>query len=61
VSATFLIYFKTGPFAWNGVFSWWLPATDFFLWFLVMTVLTTRAINSKYRSWPTPEAAPVLG
>lgn len=48
-SASFLIYFETGPFAWNGVFSWWLPATDFFLWFLVMTVLTTKAINKRYR------------
>jgi hypothetical protein len=53
-SASFLIYVKAGPFAWDGLFSWWLPATEFFLWFVAMTVLTTRAINRQYR---TPEAA----
>ncbi|MEC9357980.1 MAG: hypothetical protein VX836_08930 [Pseudomonadota bacterium] len=48
-SASFLIYFKTGPFAWDGLFSWWLPASEFFLWFVVMTVLSTKAINRRYR------------
>ena len=49
-SASLLIYFKTGPFAWNGLFSWWLPATEFFLWFIVITVLTVKAINKRYRA-----------
>lgn len=48
-SASLLIYFKTGPFAWDGLFSWWLPASEFFLWFIVITVLTTKAINKRYR------------
>jgi hypothetical protein len=51
-SASFLIYFKTGPFAWNGLFSWWLPATEFFTWFVIITVLTTKAINKSYRTAP---------
>jgi hypothetical protein len=49
-SASFLIFTKTGPFAWDGIFSWWLPATEFFIWFVVITVLTTRAINEQYRA-----------
>ena len=49
-SASFLIYFKTGPFAWDGLFSWWLPATWFFIWFIVFTVLTTKAIKKRYRA-----------
>ena len=57
-TASLLVYFKTGPFAWNGLFSWWLPATEFFLWFVMMTVLTVRAINSRYRPRPDSEAAP---
>lgn len=47
-TASFLIFTKTGPFAWDGMFSWWLPASEFFTWFLVMTVLTVKAINRKY-------------
>lgn len=43
-----LIFFKTGPFAWNGVLSWWIPMTDFFTWFLVITFLTLKAIKRKY-------------
>lgn len=49
MSATFLVFFKTGPFAWDGIFSWWLPATWFFIWFAAMTVLSTRAINAQHR------------
>lgn len=48
-SATFLVYFKTGPFAWDGVFSWWLPATWFFTFFVVMTYATVKAINVQYQ------------
>jgi hypothetical protein len=48
-SATFLIFFKTGPFAWDGLFAWWLPATWFFVFFVVMTVVTVQAINAQYR------------
>jgi hypothetical protein len=40
-----LVYFKTGPFAWDGVVSFWIPLFDFFPWILVMIVLTVRAIN----------------
>jgi hypothetical protein len=47
VSAVFLPYFKTGAFAWNGLFAWWIPMTDFFLWFVIITVLTLRAINRR--------------
>jgi hypothetical protein len=49
VAASLLVYFKTGPFAWNGLVSWYIPLTDFFLWFVIMTVLTTKAINADHR------------
>jgi hypothetical protein len=54
-TASFLPFFKTGPFAWDGVFSWWAPAPEFFTIFVVMTVLTVRAVNNQYRSPTTPE------
>jgi hypothetical protein len=51
--AGFLIYFTTGPFAWNGLFTFWLPAFDFFGWVVLMSVLTARAAKTVL-----PEDAP---
>lgn len=31
-----LTFFKAGPFAWNGLFVFWIPAAAFGLWFLVV-------------------------
>lgn len=42
-----LVFFKTGPFAWNGLMSWWVPATDFFTFFVVMFVLTIKALKNQ--------------
>jgi hypothetical protein len=38
-----LTFFKTGPFAWNGILSFWVAASAFGAWFLVMTYLVVRA------------------
>jgi hypothetical protein len=38
-----LTFFKTGPFAWNGILSFWVAAGAFGAWFLVMTYLMVRA------------------
>lgn len=38
-----LVFFKTGPFAWNGLISYWIPLFDFFPWVVVMIVLAFRA------------------
>lgn len=55
-SATFLVFFKSGPFAWDGIFSWWLPAAWFFTFFVVMTYATVQAINAQYRPNAVPDA-----
>ena len=39
-----LFFFKDGPFAWNGVFVFWLPLSVFSLWFAVMFVTVRKAI-----------------
>ncbi|MEM1231142.1 MAG: hypothetical protein AAGI15_11435 [Pseudomonadota bacterium] len=38
-------FFKTGPFAWNGLFDFWLPVVAFVLWICVVGALTARAVG----------------
>ena len=38
VPAVLIPFFKHGPFAWHGIFEFWLAAVVFFGWFLVMTI-----------------------
>ena len=40
-------FFKTGPFAWDGLFAFWLPATVFGIWFVVMQVMVLKAIRAE--------------
>ena len=42
-----LAFFKHGPFAWNGVFVFWLAASVFIAWFVVMTVALLQAIRQQ--------------
>ncbi|WP_176599251.1 hypothetical protein [Sphingobium sp. 15-1] len=37
-------FFKTGPFAWSGIVSFWVPAIVFGIWFIVMFVALRKAI-----------------
>jgi hypothetical protein len=39
-----LTFFKVGPFAWDGIFVWWLPFLVFFSWYLVMFAMLRKAI-----------------
>ena len=40
-----LAFFKSGPFAWNGIFTFWLPGGLFAVWFIVMTMALLPAIR----------------
>jgi hypothetical protein len=42
--AVIAFFLKTGPFAWNGLFVWWIPFATFTAWFGIMIVLTRRAV-----------------
>jgi hypothetical protein len=44
-----LYFFKDGPFAWNGLFVWWIPLSVFFGWFIVMFVMTIKSLNRQER------------
>ncbi|MDQ4420368.1 hypothetical protein OOT33_07965 [Sphingobium sp. DEHP117] len=37
--------FQTGPFAWNGLLSFWIPFGIFFIWYLVMVPTLLRALK----------------
>jgi hypothetical protein len=45
-----LTFFKTGPFAYNGVLAFWIPVAIFCVWMLVMPWATHRAIDSEPES-----------
>lgn len=39
--------FKTDPFAWNGLFTFWLPLTIFTAWFAMIDYTMIRAIKAQ--------------
>jgi hypothetical protein len=44
---TMLIFVKSGPFAWNGLFGFLIPGTVFSAWFICMTWALLRAISQE--------------
>jgi hypothetical protein len=42
---TLLTFFKTGPFAWNGIISFYVVATIFAIWYCTMIPTTFKAIK----------------
>lgn len=44
---TIAVFFHDGPFAWNGLFTWYLPLAVFAIWMITMSVLMLKAINSQ--------------
>lgn len=40
-------FFKSGPFAWNGLVSFWFVVAAFSVWMVLMTYYTARAIKSQ--------------
>lgn len=44
---TVALLFKSGPFAWNGFFPFWLPLTMYGIWYTMLTTLMFRAIRAQ--------------
>lgn len=42
-----LTFFKTGPFAWDGLFVFWVPLVVFLLWYSAMFLLLRSAIKQQ--------------
>ena len=47
--ASFIVFFKGGPFDWGGLFSFWAIFVSFLTWMLVITVLLFKAIRVQER------------
>lgn len=41
-----VVMWKTGPFAWNGLLSFWIPAVFFLVWLVLLTVQGLKVIRS---------------
>ena len=54
--ATLIVFFRSGPFAWNGIIAWWTVLSVFAGWILVTTALTVRAID-RDTTGPSPDPA----
>lgn len=50
--STLLFFVHDGPFAWDGIFSFWFALTAFAGWILVMAALMIRAANRQARVRP---------
>ena len=53
---TIAVFFHDGPFAWNGLFTWYLPLTVFAIWMITMSVLMLKAISAESAAPETPSA-----
>ncbi|WP_269621116.1 hypothetical protein [Zhongshania sp. BJYM1] len=53
VPAVLIPFFKSGPFAWNGVIALWIPASTFFCTVILLSIYCRKALlNKTYVSLP---------
>jgi hypothetical protein len=56
--AGLLTFFKHGPFAWNGLLSFWVALSVFGTWYVVMFVALRGAIKQEFEAEPVAAEAP---
>jgi len=48
IPATMILFFKTGPLTWSGLWGWYLGVVIYFGWFCVQLPLLLKAIRDHY-------------
>jgi hypothetical protein len=56
--AALIVFFKTGPLAWNGLISFWFVVIMFMAWTVCMLVLIYKAIRQEERELTLSDAVP---
>ncbi|MFY1621505.1 hypothetical protein [Micromonospora sp. WMMD736] len=57
IPLSIIFFFKSGPFAWNGLFGFYAPFVTFWVWFFVMTYTIRRSLSSdRVETFDAPEA-----
>lgn len=56
VPGTFNVFFKTGPFAWDGLFAFYIPVAVFVVWLMLNSWFLVKAVDQQVQ-----EAASVPG
>jgi hypothetical protein len=57
--AGIVLFFKSGPFAWNGIVGFYVPLVAFCLWIGSTTVCVHRALNRQIAEGSEPGVPPV--
>ncbi len=57
---TITVFFHNGPFAWNGLFTWYVPLGVFALWIVCNTVCMLKALGHQERIAGTIEERAVV-
>jgi hypothetical protein len=58
VPAVLAYFFRTGPFAWDGIFVFWLALTAYAVWLIAMGLCLRRAIIREPADDPNPAPEP---
>ncbi|WNC74175.1 hypothetical protein RGQ13_09335 [Thalassotalea psychrophila] len=45
LTGCFIVFFKSGPFALNGLFAFWVNLSVFFAWFVMVSVLQIQSVS----------------
>jgi hypothetical protein len=54
-------YFRSGPFSWSGLISYWIPFFAPFAWIAFVTVYMYKAANRLNQEYESKLTAPVVG